>query len=158
MKSYAAPWSKSLLLISSLVTVICLGIAVVMTLRGQGWIALLPLIILGWGGLFTIRGYVLTNNSILVRRLLWATRVPLAGLKTAQFDPDAMNSSIRTFANGGVFAFSGFFANKTLGAYRAFVTDPRRTVVLHFPSSTIVISPAAPEELVHDLGVWSPPA
>ena len=57
--------------------------------------------------------------------------------------------SIRTFGNGGLYSFTGWFRNTALGAYRAFVTDPHRTVVLHFPTRTVVVSPSAPEDFVH---------
>ena len=153
-KYYKAPWSTSLIVISSLATVLCVGAALAMMWSSQGvlpWLALLPLAIVGGGALFTIRGYTVTSDAILVHRLFWTTRLPLAGLKSAQVEPDAMRWSIRTFGNGGLFSFTGFFRNKKLGAYRAFVTDPHQTVVLHFSTRTVIVSPAAPEEFVHDI-------
>jgi hypothetical protein len=116
------------------------------------WVALLPLAIICGGALFTIRGYTVTPDAILVHRLFWTTRLPLAGLQSAQFEPDAMRRSLRMFGNGGLFSFTGFFRNKALGTYRAFVTDPRKIVVLHFPRRTVVISPGSPKEFVHDVG------
>jgi hypothetical protein len=80
----------------------------------------------------TVRGYTVTSDTILVQRLFWTTRLPLAGLQSARFEPEAMRWSIRTFGNGGLFSFTGCFRNKLLGAYRAFVTDPRRAVVLRY--------------------------
>jgi hypothetical protein len=56
-----------------------------------------------------------------------------------------MKSSLRTFGNGGIFSISGWFYRKGFGAYRAFVTDPRQTVVLRFPSRRVVLSPDDPE-------------
>lgn len=116
------------------------------------WTALLPLVIVCGGALFTIRGYTVTSDAILVHRLFWTTRLALAGLQSAHFEPDVMGWSIRTFGNGGLFSFTGFFRNRRLGAYRAFITDPHRTVVLHFPTRTVVVSPDSPEEFVHDIG------
>src|SRR3954464_11996498 len=98
------------------------------------------------GALFTIRGYTVTPDALLVHRLFWTTRLPLAGLQSAQFEPNAMRWSIRTFGNGGLFSFTGWYRNKALGAYRAFVTDPHQTVVLHFPNRTVVVSPSVPAE------------
>ncbi len=112
MKSYKAPWSKSLVINSSLVTILCVGIAIGMICSSPGalrWLALLPLAIIGAGALFTIRGYTVTDDALLVRRLFWTTRLPLAGLRSAQFEPDVMRRSIRTLGNGGVFSFTGFF-------------------------------------------------
>ena len=76
-----------------------------------------------------------------------------AGLESAQIEPDAMRRSLRTFGNGGAFSFSGIYYNKRLGSYRAFVTDPRRTVVLCYANRRIVLSPAAPQAFVSDLAV-----
>ena len=38
-----------------------------------------------------------------------------------------------------------------LGRYRAWVTDPRRAVVLEFPDRTIVVSPGRPHLFVDEL-------
>jgi hypothetical protein len=156
MKTYKAPWSTSLIVISSLATILCVGISTGMIWKLGGLprvVAVLPLAILFSSALFTIRGYTITSDAILVQRLFWTTRLPLAGLQSAQLEPNAMRSSLRTFGNGGLFSFTGFFRNKGLGAYRAFVTDPNQTVVLRFSNRTVVVSPAAPEEFVQDISV-----
>ena len=158
MKTYKAPWSTSLIAISSFTTLVCAGIAIGIILSDHGarsWVALGPVAIIVGCALFMSRGYTVTPTAILVHRLLWTTRLPLTGLQSAQFEPDAMRGSIRTFGNGGLFSFSGFFRNKALGAYRAFVTDLHRTVVLRFRSRTVVVSPSAPEEFIHDIAVTS---
>jgi hypothetical protein len=155
MKKYAAPWSTSLIIISSLATLICIGVAISVALSGRPWIALLPLAIVCGSVPFTIRGYSVTPDALLVHRLLWTTRLPLAGLDSVRAEPEAMRRSLRTFGNGGVFSFTGWFRNAQLGAYRAFVTDPHRSVVLHFPMRTVIVSPSTPEEFVHDIQIAS---
>lgn len=159
MKTFSAPWSKSLFLITSLATVLLVGATIGLIRNGRGtpwWVALFPVILVGVTALFTIRGYSLTANAVLVRRLLWETRLPLTGLTSASYEPDAMRGSFRTFGNGGLFSFTGYFRNERLGAYRALVTDPRRTVVLRFPSRTLVLSPSEPEEFVQAIGARKP--
>ena len=106
---------------------------------------------LGAGALFTIRGYRLEGDVLLVRRLGWNSRIDLAGLQSAEADPAAMNGSIRTFGNGGFFCFAGAYWNRRLRSYRAFVTYPRRAVVLRFPRRTVVVTPEHPEEFVAKL-------
>jgi hypothetical protein len=98
-----------------------------------------------------IRSYAITGDEILIRRLFWTTRVPLAGLKSAEHMPRVMSTSLRTFGNGGGFSFTGWFWNKPLGHYRAFVTDLNRTVVLRFEKRTVVVSPAEPQDFVRQL-------
>ena len=153
MKTYKAPWSTSLIGVSLLATGLCIAAAIGVAWSGRPWMALLPLAIIGGGILFTIRGYTVTPDAILVHRLLWTTRLPLAGLQSAAVEPEAMRRSIRTFGNGGLFSFSGWYRNRALGAYRAFVTDPHRSVVLHFAACIVVVSPSAPEDFVHDVQI-----
>ena len=158
MKTYGAPWGTSLVVTSLVTALICLGVAILMLWRGPGWIhwvAVLLLATICGGELFTIRGYTLTSDAILVHRLLWKTQLPLTGLQSAEFTPGAMRGSLRILGNGGLFSFSGVFRNKTLGTYRAFVTDLRRTVVLRFAERTIVISPSEPEDFVREVNAAS---
>jgi hypothetical protein len=151
---YSAPWGRPLIVISVTAIVLCALASVLVFQRGHGvtaWAALLfPGIILG-SLPFTIRGYAITDDAILVRRLFWKTRLPLSSLESAQYEPGAMRGSLRIFGNGGLFSFTGRYRNKQLGSYRAFVTDPRQTVVLRFSGRTVVISPASPGEFVEKL-------
>jgi len=153
MKHYQAPWGKTLIVVSSLATVLCLVIAWIQ-LNHSGMSRLIGLLLVAVviaSAFFTVRGYTVTPDAILVHRLFWATRLPRAGLQSAVFEPDAMRGSIRTFGNGGFFSFTGFYRNKTLGAYRAYVTDRHLTVVLRYAERTVVISPSSPEAFARDL-------
>lgn len=155
MKSYQAPWSTTLKISSSLIAVMCVSIALMMFASGPPMlrrVAVLPLVLVSFSALFTIRGYILTPEAIFVRRLGWTTRLPLAGLRWARYQPAVMRGSLRLFGNGGLFVFAGWFRNRELGTYRAWVTDPQRTVVLGFPKRTWVISPSLPEQFIRDLG------
>jgi Bacterial PH domain len=100
-------------------------------------------------------GCAITNDTILVERLFWTTRVPLNGLKSVVFDPDATRRSIRIFGNGGFFSFTGYFRNKELGSYRAFMTDRRRAVVLRFLDRVVVVSPDRPQDFVETISVYA---
>lgn len=154
MKTYGARWGRALRLISLLGSVVCVGsgFAIVWSSRGiMTWAGWLPLALIGGCALFTIRGYTIGRDALLVRRLWWTTRLPLAELQSATFEPSAMDSSVRLFGNGGLFSFSGLYRNNRLGSYRAFVTDLKRTVVLRFVSRTIVVSPDAPGNFVQEI-------
>lgn len=154
MKNYKAPWSTLLIVISSLVTTLCASIAIGLIWNGRGmrpWFALLPIVIIAGSALFTVRGYTVTTGALLIHRLLWTTRLPLGDLQSARFEPDAMRGSLRLLGIGGLFSFSGCFRSKSLGFFRAYATDQRRTVVLRFPARTIVVSPAAPEDFVREV-------
>lgn len=155
MKTYQAPWGNSLVAVSALLTLVCVGITFASTpwvLKQAGawalWLRWLPLGVLAGCLPFVIRGYAITRDSILIRRLFWTTRLVRADLLTAQFVPKAMRKSLRTCGNGGGFSFTGWYWSKALGHYRAYVTDLNRTVVLRFRTRTVVISPDSPEDFV----------
>jgi hypothetical protein len=161
MKHYEAPWGRLLIVTSVLTTALCLGISGFViwlavakhepaTLR---WVALLPTVILLATVPFTIRGYAISSDEILVHRLLWSSSLPRAGLESAAVEPNAMRGSLRTFGNGGAFSFSGLYYNRRLGSYRAFVTDLHRTVVLRYANRRVVVSPATPQDFVDCLGI-----
>ena len=158
MKYHNAPWSPLLKAVSFLSSGLLLAISLILWLIGEHlpsslhWgIILMPVIVLLACACFTVRGYALGTDAILVQRLFWATRLPRAGLQAARFEPDAMRSSIRTCGNGGLFSFSGFYRNQHLGPYRALVTDRSRTVVLQYADRTVVVSPESPEDFVREL-------
>jgi hypothetical protein len=163
MNHFRAPWSKSLIVASTFATLVCLGVSYALwTLpmdasleRLRFWLALLPLMTILLCALFTVRGYSIANNDLLIDRLFWTTRVSLRELRSVKFDPTATHRSIRTFGNGGFFSFTGYFRNKDLGSYRAFMTDRRRAVVLRFPSSVIVISPDRPDDFVNTISQYA---
>jgi len=162
MTHFRAPWSKSLIVASTFATLVCLAVTYALwTLPAEGsweplrfWLGLLPLAIIFICALFTVRGYSITNDAFLIDRLFWTTRIPLTELQSVKFDPAATHRSIRTFGNGGFFSFTGYFRNKELGSYRAFMTDRRRAVVLRFSSSVIVISPDRPEDYVNTISQY----
>ncbi|MET0987929.1 MAG: PH domain-containing protein [Steroidobacteraceae bacterium] len=109
---------------------------------------IVPVIVAATALPFMVRGYVLTDVEVIVRRFGFTTHLPLAGLKSVTGDNDAMRSSLRLFGNGGLFSFTGEFWNRRLGRYRALATDPDRAVVLKYPKRTIVITPHDPQHFI----------
>ena len=155
---FGAPWGTALKLMSGLFTLLLLGI-VWIGLRGGDRLGLawdlamvaLPLVLLGAALACTVRGYRLSRDRLLVRRLGWWTPIDLDGLEAVAADSGAMIGSKRLLANGGLFSFSGRFRNRHLGIYRAFATDPNRGVILRWPKRTVVITPGDPEGFVRAL-------
>jgi hypothetical protein len=106
-----------------------------------------PPVVLFLALLFMVRGYVLTESQIEVRRLGWSTILPLAGLATVTGEPDGMRGSLRLFGNGGLFAISGWFWSRKVGRYRAYATDPERAVLLRYRDGTKVM--LTPHDVQH---------
>jgi hypothetical protein len=155
LQQFKAPWGMRLRVTSALVTVMLVVLAVgyvVLAAPGASRVAAVyPLLVLVGTLLFMVRRYTITTDAILVQRWLWTTRLPLAGLQAVRFQPDVMSASRRKFGNIGVFSFTGWYSNKSLGLYRVFVTDLDRTVVLTYSDRCVVVSPDVPEDFVRAL-------
>ena len=148
----AAPASGIVKVASTLAVLVLLAIAVSFSTASArhslGAIVLvamvLPPLLIGGTLLYVVRGYDLEGSTLRVQRLLWVTELRVGALERAWHDEKAMSGSMRLFGNGGLFAITGWFRNKKLGRYRAFVTNPGQAVVLRGAAGTIVVSPAVP--------------
>lgn len=110
------------------------------------------LILLGGTALFSIQGYEVRGQTLGIVRPLWVTRVDLTGLTERAVDPGAVGwTTLRVVGSSGLFGFWGWFYNARLGRFRAWVTDPDRTVVLRLGTKVLVVSPDQPEEFVRAL-------
>ena len=151
MKYYKAHWGGRLVSLSVLQTALCLGAAVYGLLQGHWWLSLAAVALTVGCALFSILGYTVTPDVILVHRLFWATRLPLAGLQSAQTGPRGRSWRSIFIGNKGFFFFGGWSYVPGSGFYRIFATDPNQKVILHFSKRKVVASPSAPEEFIHDL-------
>ncbi|MEM9303023.1 MAG: PH domain-containing protein [Pseudomonadota bacterium] len=157
MREFSAPWSILLKATTGICVLILCGIAVVGLVAGprkllwQLAVVGLPLTFLFLALPFTILGYRIERDVLKVRRLGWATSIPLDGLRSVHADPDAMARSLRVFGNGGLFCFAGRFRNQALGNYRAWATDPGNAVVLKFDDRTLVVTPGRRNAFVFTL-------
>lgn len=157
-QTFAAPWGRLLKGMSAFVVLLFIAIIVsdgfvFHSIKGlPHWMwpstAGLMIIVLLVCLPFVIRGYVVTNEGILIRRLWWNTVLPRDTLVSAEVAPNAMSKSIRTCGNGGLFSFTGFYWNKQIGHYKAYVNDLNRTVVVRTKKRTAVLSPDDPKAFV----------
>jgi Bacterial PH domain len=146
---FSAPWGSSLRITTTVSLLVLLGVIVAAALLGPGQLMLLRLGLAGLpvlvvlGALpFMVRGYLLTEKEIEVQRLGWRTQLPLAGLVAVTGQPEGLRGSMRLFGNGGLFAMSGWFWNRRIGRFRAYVTDPSRAVLLRYRDGRqIVLTP-----------------
>jgi hypothetical protein len=153
---FSAPWGRSLRLMTLGSVAILLTVALFGLLAGPRqlwlwWAAMvgLPLIVLCGSLLFMVRGYVLTDSDIAVRRLGWSTLLPLEGLVAVTGEPEGLRGSVRLFGNGGLFGISGWFWNRRIGRFRAYATDPQRAVLLRYRSGARVV--LTPHDVQHFL-------
>jgi Bacterial PH domain len=161
----AAPWPPLLKATSAFATILILaaGYVAARVVPPEGAVhvvgiavACLPVAVLVGALLFVVRAYEVDQNELRVARLLWPTVLPVGGLRRIWRDPQAMKGSIRIIGDGGLYEVTGLFRNRRLGNYRAFVTDPRRSVVMALPPRVIVVTPADPEGFVEHVRTLFP--
>lgn len=152
---FRAPWSR--LLKGTSVLAVCLLLAIALTGFSSGprllWIwnvAMIgmPLIVLAGALPFMVRGYVLTERTLEIKRLGWTTTLPLAGLVSAGGDAEAFRRALRLFGNGGLFSITGLFWSRKLGRFHAYATDPSRAVVLRYRNRSVVVTPHDPQQFI----------
>lgn len=95
-----------------------------------------------------IRNLTLTGQTLSIKLTFWTARFDLAGLRSVEADANALKGSLRTFGNGGVGAFHGYFWSKRMGKFHAYVTDPSRAVVLRWVDKCVVVSPEDAQQFV----------
>lgn len=161
--SFSAPWGRKVTIITILTSLLLIIIPIVqvVALRASNipssnkWVLIAsalvsPLVLLGCA-LFMIRGYTLDAGRLIVQRMIWTNTLDLGDLEAAYHDPEAVKRSRKSIGNDGLFAMHGTFRNKTLGRYKAFITDPERAVVLKLRDRTVVVSPDDPERFLREL-------
>ena len=149
LAEFSAPWSRALRVTTAASVAVLLTVMLAGLLTGprqlRVWqIAMVgvPLVLLLSALPFMVRGYVLTETHIEVRRLGWSTLLPLTGLVAVTGEPEGLRGSLRLFGNGGLFGISGWFWNRRLGRFRAYATDPGRVVLLRYrDGKKVVVTP-----------------
>jgi hypothetical protein len=155
---FQAPWSRSLRISSIVITIMLCAVVTtaILTAVFAGNLAIhiwviavgLPVGMLMVALPFSIRGYVLTEDEIQIKRLGWMTHLPVKTLNAVEGKADAMSDSIRVFGNAGFFAFTGLYWNRMLRFYRVYATDPSRAVILRYANKTVVITPHDPQAFI----------
>ena len=150
-RTFAAPWATSLKVISLLSTLLLLAITWLLPLPKQAGglivvsVRALPVVLLGTCALFTVRRYELTGGWLNVQRLLWMTRIPLRTLIDAEWRRGSFGRAWRTCGNGGLYSFTGWYHQKSLGSFRALATRTTDAVILKFSDrKPIVVTPDEP--------------
>jgi PH (Pleckstrin Homology) domain-containing protein len=154
LASFHAPWGRSLRLTTAGSTAVLLIVLLLGLFTGPRhllvWRAAmvgLPLLVLLAPLPFMVRGYIVTEGHLEVRRLGWSTLLPLAGLTAVSGEPEGLRGSVRVFGNGGLFAISGWFWNRRIGRFRAYATDPSRAVLLRYRDGKNVV--VTPDDVQH---------
>lgn len=151
---FAAVWSVKLILVSIVATaVLALGSYLAGSRRRLNPVmrfiaGVIPLAVIVGSSVMCVRGYVLDEQSLRVKRLFWDTPIELREINSAEHNPSVTEHLTRTWGNGGVYAYVGDFHSDTLGNFKAYVTNWDDAVVLRLNEETVVVSPSDPAGFV----------
>jgi len=152
---FTAPWTSTLRIMTLLISILIWGMAVglLVTNRDMLWFSLLlPLVAWVLPLFYLVRGYRLEGRTLVIKRLCWDTRVDISDMTSVETVPkEHFRGSWRLFGNGGLFALCGWFWNRKLGRYRAWVTDDDRLVLIQCVDRKLVVSPGQPDKFVRVL-------
>ena len=126
----------------------------------QNWLVgfMLPAVLLV-AYVFSPRGYGITAESIIIRRLVGDVCVRTAAVRQARrASADDLRGCVRLIGSGGLFGYYGWFRTAQLGKSRRYVTDRNRSVIVWTPDQVIVLSPDDPDRFLRALGMPDRPA
>jgi len=161
--SFSAPWGRKVTLLTILTGSLLLVLPAIQVLAMRAshvgtrhpWVLLQvvivpPAVLLGCA-LFMVRSYTLDAGRLSIQRLFWSNTMDLGDLEAVYHDPEATKRSRKIWGNDGLFAMSGLFRNEPLGRYQAYITDPKRAVVLKLRTRTVVVTPDDPEKFIREI-------
>jgi hypothetical protein len=99
--------------------------------------------------------YIVTNDELIVRRLISNVRIKKADIQTAELiDRSRIRGSIRTFGVGGLFGYFGKFANFSIGSMVWYATRRDNPVLItSVNNKKIILTPDDPSHFIAELGV-----
>lgn len=92
--------------------------------------------------------YQITENELIVQRPFFNARFDRSNIKSAELIMrNEIGGSIRTFGIGGLFGYTGTFANFSIGKMTWYVTRKDKMVLIEmFDNKKIVFSPDEPQK------------
>ena len=90
------------------------------------------------------------GNALVIKRRIGKKTIKLSEVVSAERYGD-FGSDLRICGVGGVFGFTGWFRNKSLGNYFAYVGDTKSTVLVVTKKRKYVVSCDSPDELAEAL-------
>ncbi len=136
---FSASYDKTTKVLSAVISLFLAVIAIITSsaiVAGIGAV----LILLSYG--YSPRAYVVSDRSIIVRRLIGTARISLEGIREARAaTEDDLSGCIRLWGNGGLWGYYGLFQTSKLGRAWWYVTNRKNTVVVITDQKTTLFSP-----------------
>lgn len=113
------------------------------TLLLHTWILLVMLTTFVGAYLFSVRGYLIKGDTLIIRRHVRPRNIAFADIESVRMPvPKEFSGTIRTFGVGGLFGYFGTFWNRRLGSMTWYATQAKNRVLIKTKSGKkIVITP-----------------
>ncbi|AEV31349.1 hypothetical protein Oweho_0328 [Owenweeksia hongkongensis DSM 17368] len=112
----------------------------------SGFFDLLLFFVIAFCYLYSTKGYNIYNGNLIVERPIGKKILPLENLLGIYDYKKIENGfTIRTFGNGGIFGYFGYFNNDKIGRFKMYSTKGKDFYILDFGKEKIGISPDQPE-------------
>jgi hypothetical protein len=157
--TFRAPWSRSLLMMTVLATVVMVGVSLVLALQAMrrgpgarhllGVPAAITIVTLLLSAALAPRRYTVGAAGVAVERWLGSVRIPRASIRGVEIlGGDAFKGAVRTFGVGGLFGFYGRFRSPRLGPFRLYACRSGPAVAIRTVNDLVVVTPDRPEDFV----------
>jgi hypothetical protein len=111
--------------------------------------SVIMLIIVGIIYLFHVQNYEVTHEGIKINRLIGSKQIDFSTIKNVyKVKNDDLGFMIRTFGNGGIFGFMGFYKSQIYGNMRLFGTQQRNYVIVETNLKKYVLTLDEPFDFV----------
>lgn len=165
---FKASFDKTVWIITCVVAALFLGLTFIPSFLGKEEVVVaiylgvvLALIYLITFGFCTL-SYKITEDELIVNRPFYNACFKRDKIKDVEvIDENQITGSIRTLGNGGIFGYTGYFANFKLGKMFWYLTRKDKLVLVRlYNNEKIVLSPNEPEKFVErfktDLSISAP--
>jgi hypothetical protein len=150
MESYKASLDTLSKIITGFVFLLSVfGVVVAIVIKpwygGLGLIVI-PVVILIPTYIYSVKSYQITNEKLIIKRPLsgFDKEIPLSKIESVTLPPkEDFKWTVRTAGNGGLFGYTGNFANAKLGNFKLYATnrENRILIILRENQNKIVLSP-----------------
>lgn len=141
-------WITACVVVLLLAPIIIIGFA---AHHAELW-ALLPMVmllvgLLGATYLYSPKAYSINDEHIIIHRIAGPFYIPRKEIQEIQsITKSELGVVWRTFGNGGMFGYTGYFSSRTIGSMRWFVTQRKNYVLITLiKGKKYLLSPDDPE-------------
>jgi hypothetical protein len=121
---------------------LCMFFLIAVALSKSPILLFVVLMIVFLGYAYSPRGYTISGQALVVKRLIGDIRIPLLGVREIRrASKDDFRGCIRLWGSGGFFGYYGLFRTSKLGKSTWYITNRRNTVVLITETKTALFSP-----------------